>query len=364
MISFRGSTSVTPADDCVEVPRAARQNNLQWLSKQIASLEREKVPETFVVLVGGIAVYDFRLRVAQSHLRADLTPSHWSHAAVITTPTSQGVDERSAILEASLEPYEGFHVPSMHNGLQAAPLSRYADAREYPNVAVIRIPVSRNSWRNKHGEQKSIVSQFADQRSVLDVPQLLLEWLAFVWCAGDAGNPTSCRARCSGCRRHRRPDRRGGLRHVAGDDTSASSPEALWQSAKWWQDYYKDIGVPQLATRYSISDELVADVVERPWVKRPRRAAERSATRNRQGAGSKGTASARVTVERAAPRVRDLGPRGPRAKMYVGDSMTTALFRQTKLTWALTTCCPVRGRRKNHSDVRNTRIWDRGDARK
>jgi len=50
-----------------------------------------------VLLLGGSSLIDFRVRVAQSHLRGDLLPSFWSAAGIIVSPTiflSVPIDER------------------------------------------------------------------------------------------------------------------------------------------------------------------------------------------------------------------------------------------------------------------------------
>ena len=259
MISFRGSPALKHSPKCLEAPRPARMDNLEWLNTQLKELRRADKKDSFVILLGGRrSVYDFRLQVAQSHVRGDLTPSHWSHVAMLSTPATT-ISNRSRILEASLEPYEGFQVPSMHNGLQAAPLSRYADPANSPNIAVIRVPVPPGDWQDNHGEQKSILAQFADQRSVLDVTTLMLEWLAYAWGAGEAPNPL--------LNGHDIPSAAvieailgaAGYDVSPGLDTAASSPEAFWQTAKWWHTYYEAMAIEQMVTRYVIADEIPGD---------------------------------------------------------------------------------------------------------
>lgn len=254
MISFRGSSALQPSSRCIAAPRGPSQTNDAWLRAQIDGLADDDVPASFVVLLGGISVYDFRLRVAQSHLRSDLTPSHWSHAAMISTSNGR-MNARTQILEVSLEPYEGFQIPSMHNGLQIAPLRRYANPIEYPNIAVIRVPVASSEWRDNQGAQKSILAQFADQRVVLDVTTLMLEWLAFVWCAGDAGNPLLDGHGVPSAAVIESLLAATGYDMSPGLDTSASSPEAFWQTAKWWQDYYSEMDIMQMETRYHVGDD-------------------------------------------------------------------------------------------------------------
>jgi hypothetical protein len=290
-------------------------DNLQWLNKQVKELRRKGTEDTFVILFGGRrSIYDFRLQVAQSHLRADLAPSHWSHVAMISTPTSNQLSARTRILEVSLEPFEGFQVPCMHNGLQAAPLNRYASPAQYPNVALIRVPVRRAAWQNNHNGQKSILAQFADQRSVLDVTSLMLEWLAFVWASGDAGNPL--------LNGHGIPSAAviesllgaAGYDMSPGLDTSASSPEAFWQTAKWWQTYYENMGIEQMVTRYVVADELAGEGLGGSLA---------------PAAGTAKNSDRKKATKRAESRPRGLAAaRLPEPKMFAADSMTAAMFRR------------------------------------
>jgi len=52
------------------------------LSGCIAQAVTHRKRGGIVVLLGGADLLHFRLRVAQSHVRADLLPSYWSHAAL------------------------------------------------------------------------------------------------------------------------------------------------------------------------------------------------------------------------------------------------------------------------------------------
>lgn len=277
MIGFRGSNATAPSANCQAVARGRRQDNVAWTAAQAKALTSRKLgrtPASLVLLVGGVSHYDFRLRVAQSHLRADLTPSPWSHAALLMQP-EDGVSATSELLESSLEPWEGFQVSTALNGLQVAPLSRYADPEEYPNVALIRVPADPAAWRDALGGRKSLRGQFANQRSVLDVPSLTLDWLGYVWCVGGAPNPlVEGRGIPSAAVIE---SLIGGVGYdiSPGIDTSASSPEALWQTAQWWQEYFEDMTIEQMHTRYHQSESMPG----------PRPAAAGSATGQRFGRG-------------------------------------------------------------------------------
>jgi hypothetical protein len=317
VISFRGSSSIKPSPLCVETPRKAGQSNEEWLRAVVDDMEDPDKPSSFVVLIGGTSVYDFRLRVAQSHLRSDLTPSHWSHVAMVSSANGK-IGTRAQILEVSLEPYEGFQVPSLHNGLQIAPLRRYASPDEYPNIAVIRVPVDSREWRDDRGDQKSILTQFADQRVVLDVTVLMLEWLAFAWCAGDAGNPLLDGHGIPSAAVIESLVGATGYDLSPGLDTSAASPEAFWQTAKWWQDYYAEMGIGQMETKFHIAEDIsVGDAA----AAKGGGGSSKSPKTSRPG----GADGRRSTKAPAATRSRESMPR---PRMLTEQSMTAHMFRR------------------------------------
>ena len=176
--------------------------------------------------------------------------------------------------------------------------SRYGDPAYFPNIALIRIPVDPKSWRGEIEGQKSILDQFREQRVVVDVPTLILEWLAFVWGAGKEGNPL--------LRGHGIPSAAviesllgaSGYDVCPGLDSSASSPEAIWQTAKWWQHYYTAMNLTPMATRYFVADEVVPT-----------------------------SGTARPRAKKTAPRVAGNPRVPPPPRFLAGAKMTEQLFR-------------------------------------
>ena len=70
MISIRDSPTDEQNEQLQELPPEPGEGNAAWLAR--APLRNG------IVLLGGASLADFRLRVAQSQLRSDLTPSYWS----------------------------------------------------------------------------------------------------------------------------------------------------------------------------------------------------------------------------------------------------------------------------------------------
>jgi len=231
-----------------EQPRKPKESNLDWLARALEATpgarraskasRRTRGPAasdepTRLVLLGGTSPIDFRIRVAQAHVRHDLSPSSWSHVALLDTPAAELGDTR--IVEVSLDPVGGFGFPPPSNGVQEARLERYAEAKRYPNVALLTLATAS-------GPLASALDAFSKQRAALDVPELVLTWLAFVWGVGSAGNPLLAG---HGIPSAAMLDRVLGAVQfdlTPGIVERASCPEAIWQAARWWHTFYTEGG--------------------------------------------------------------------------------------------------------------------------
>lgn len=251
MMGIISSTATTEAESFRRVVREPDETNSAWVARQLAEGGlTEPVTDddggegapTLLLLLGGRTPIAFRLRVAQSHLRDDLTPSHWSHAALLGSPPDGGTGDTD-LHEISLEPPTGFGFATLDNGLQQGQLSTYDDPERFPNIALLRLPIAVDAWQGPTDEgEMSVLERFTKQRSVLDATALIVEWLAFVWGVGDAGNPilagqgipsaAMVETVLSGTQYDVTP----------GLESRASCPEAIWQAARWWHPYYEEQG--------------------------------------------------------------------------------------------------------------------------
>jgi hypothetical protein len=199
------------------------ETNLAWVTRA------RKADKTFaapgdVVLLGGANLADFRLRVAQSHIRDDLTPSYWSQVGVL--------DAGDRVLTAPLWPLLRPEVVPITNGIRSLPLSGFDDPTRWPNIAIVRFPGARRP-------PVACVDDLRKQRAMIDIPALVLHWLAFVWGAGSAPNPL---VNGSGIPSAVMTEAAFGLAEVEltpGLAAASSCPEAIYQSAKWWHDFYE-----------------------------------------------------------------------------------------------------------------------------
>ncbi len=199
------------------------ETNLAWVARTRAADKTFAAPGD-VVLLGGANLADFRLRVAQSHIRDDLTPSYWSQVGVL--------DAGDRVLTAPLWPLLRPEIVPITNGIRSLPLSGFDDPTRWPNIAIVRFPGARRP-------PVACVGDLRKQRTMIDIPALVLHWLAFVWGAGSAPNPL---VNGSGIPSAVMTEAAFGLAEVEltpGLAAASSCPEAIYQSAKWWHDFYE-----------------------------------------------------------------------------------------------------------------------------
>jgi hypothetical protein len=243
MIHILSSTATAPSKGLQKSPRLPDEDNLAWLGRHLAHDDR-----SVIVLLGGTSPVSFRLRVAQSHVRHDLYPASWSHAVLLDKPAKKlGATK---LWEISLEAPKGPGFPPPTNGVQTGTLSAYGSAAGFPNIAVLHVPVQR-------AELADAMKRFQMQRSVLDTVDLLVRWLAFAWGVAGTGNPL--------LENHGIPSAAmldvvfgaAGFDLTPGLESRASCPEAIWQAAKWWHEYYEKQGLASLSGAYVAEHDLL-----------------------------------------------------------------------------------------------------------
>lgn len=232
MFSVLTSKASSPSRKFVQEKRRADESNLAWLERNLKTLSAEEGVKgaAYLALLGGSEKADFRVRVAQSHLRHDMSPSHFSHVALLR---GSGWSHGGALWEISLEPAEGFGYPPGDNGIQSGKLKNYGSKSQYPNLAILRLPVALR-------DMQTALKQFKTRRTEIDCVELTVLWLAFAWGVGRTVNPLldgygtpsavfveSLAAAC-------------GFDLTPGLESRASCPEAIWQAAKWWHEFYDD----------------------------------------------------------------------------------------------------------------------------
>jgi hypothetical protein len=202
--------------------------NIDWLRSH------SQPDRMAILLVGGTDLIHFRLRIAQSHLRNDLTPSHWSHVALLGESKIAHLDT-APLYEISLAPASGFGFPTATNGVQTGTLEKYGDSKHFPNIAILYLPPSI-----KPAMLMNAVERFQQQRIVIDAVQLLLAWLGYGWGAGRAANPLLDGLGMPSAAMVETVTGAAGFDLTPGLESRASCPEAIWQSARWWHEYHAE----------------------------------------------------------------------------------------------------------------------------
>ena len=211
-----------------------------------------------LLLVGGKDPLSFRLRVAQSHVRHDLSPSAWSHVLFVPAIDTEKLAP-SGTIEISLAPPDGFGelgFPLPNNGLQEGTLRRYLDSAVFPNIALLAAPVPSEQIRET-------LLGLRWQRSTLDIPQMILRWLAYCWGVGVPGSPLAEGLGVPGAAILETAFALRQFDLTPGLESRSSCPEAIWQAATWWHGFYRDRveGGRGRAIRglFCAKDELVPD---------------------------------------------------------------------------------------------------------
>ncbi len=229
MLEIRTSPSTAPNPQLTAQPRARNQTNLAWLQRALKGRGRKAAGAPLLVLLGGTDPVSFRLRVAQSQVRHDLTPSRWSHVLLVEL---EGADVASApAWEVSLDPSGGFGYPPKANAVQRANLRRYEDAARFPNIALLHVPLELAPVREA-------LRTFMRQRAALDAVDLVTRWLPYVWGAGRAINPLLEGQGLPSAAMVEVVLGAAGFDLTPGIASSSSCPEAIWQAARWWHEYH------------------------------------------------------------------------------------------------------------------------------
>lgn len=182
----------------------------------------------FVLLVGGADLPGFRVRVAQSQARADGLPGCFDHAALLLP---EGEDDLT-VFHVPLRAQE-VHTVTQRNGIQQTDLTFLHDGfARYPNLALLRFPVDDAE------ELRKTALALRGARLSEDLVTPLSRWLAYVWSALDnplneaLGVPSAMFVEA--CYAAARQDITPGMQE------RVVTPEAIWQAARWWPEYYQD----------------------------------------------------------------------------------------------------------------------------
>jgi hypothetical protein len=226
MIESRTSGAQSYNAKLSERPAEAGQTNSDWIKQHF----EERDLAGWVLLVGGATLDHFRLRAAQSHVRRDMLPSFWSHAAIVGGRIEDG--EEWEVWEVPLDPGHDLSSIPFLNGVRQNGIWRFDDPDVYPNLALIRFCLDP-------APVLKAAEIFRAQRATLDIPGMIVQWLAFAWGVGHQPNPLFAQTGIPSAAFVEAAYALAELEITPGLSSRASCPEAIWQAGKWWHEFYE-----------------------------------------------------------------------------------------------------------------------------
>ena len=188
-----------------------------------AWLDQQEV-RSGVLLLGGVSVDHFRIRVAQSRYRDDLAPSFWSMAGILTADGKVHTVPIDRLPNASMVPTS--------NAIHEFDFATFASAEAFPNIAVL-------SFSKELDEVVKAADRIRKSRAVLDLPSTLITWLSYVWATDAGSNPLRQGVGVPSAAFVETAYAACGIEISPGQRTASSSPEAIWQAARWWSKFYE-----------------------------------------------------------------------------------------------------------------------------
>jgi hypothetical protein len=152
--------------------------------------------------------------------------------------TSQDLDSE-AIYEISLDPPGGFGFAPLENGVQTPLFKRYRSAQEFPNIAVFSMAVEKEGENAPPARVAYAVGRFRGKQGAVDATPLILRWLGYVWQLGE--NPLLEGHGMPSAALVEELAMELGFDLTPGLESRAGCPEAIWQAARWWHEYYKEV---------------------------------------------------------------------------------------------------------------------------
>lgn len=235
MTALNRNSQATHANPFVEKleRRSAKEDNLAWIARAVKKSPLSENGTTgYILLLGGSDPLSFRLRLAQAHVRPDLSPGTWSTAFFIPKLAANiGDSETIGISLTPADWYPPFGFAPTTNAIQHGKLSQFASHEFYPNIALLSFPV------NGKDIQKSL-TKLETERLTIDLSALLLRWIQYAWGTGIPANPLGEGIGMPSAAMLETAFAANGFDLTPGLESRSSCPEAIWQAARWWHEYY------------------------------------------------------------------------------------------------------------------------------
>lgn len=224
------------------VPRQDGDDNVSWLRAAGRRGPR-------VVLLGGTSRASVRVRLSQAHASSHMTPSHWSHVAVMADEGE--LTSSTALYHVWMGPESGIAEDHADNGVEVVPAAKFADRTSWPNVAVIYPEVDASSLA-------SAIDGFRSRRLGADVTPLAVAWLAFVWGNGSRESPMAEGLGVPSAVFAETIFAVAGVPLTPALPHRSTCPEWIWQASRFWHDFHAERapGRTGLEGAYCVDDDL------------------------------------------------------------------------------------------------------------
>lgn len=201
-----------------------------------------------LLLAGGSAPVDLAVRNAQSLLRLDQSPSHWSHAAFILE--WKGGDWKNAIgVEVRIDPVDVMQQVPERNGATVFRLKDYNQSR-WENLAIfhIRPNIDRSSKKKERAAVvpdlgaavREAVRQPCLERSRYRLWDWLAPWSAFCRAPALEQNPISRGIPHPGAAFCEYALEAAGVDLTPNSTEPSACPETIWGAFLYWHEAFKN----------------------------------------------------------------------------------------------------------------------------
>lgn len=216
--------------------RREGEDNVDWLKRNAT----EHRP--YLLLFGGKSMEAFRVRVAQSHARDDMTPSHWSHVAL---SLGGELTAESLLHHIQIEPERGWSRLMGQNGVETIEVRAFQSEASWPNVAAIALTApkavdaaaSLSAPPAVGTSLAEAVNAFEKQRPTQDAIEHALAWAAFICGVGRSSNPLLEGIGLPSSVMVESVLASLGIELTPGLPTRSACPEGIWQGLRWWHEY-------------------------------------------------------------------------------------------------------------------------------
>jgi hypothetical protein len=112
------------------------------------------------------------------------------------------------------------------------------------------------------------LEKFKKQRAVLDAVDLILHWLAYTWAVARSPNPLLDGRGLPSAAMLEIIIGASGFDLTPGLESRSSCPEAIWQAARWWHEYYEKQNKDGLSGAYCVPHSIEWFGTLRVWLSR------------------------------------------------------------------------------------------------